>query len=205
MKKLLVLALSLLAVNAFAQADATADGIGWYFDEATAASNCIATVPNPGTRTYAYLLATNISEDTGISGWEAKVYVSDSYVPVDDYYFTVAGTGYVNPLVEPEFGPGYAVALPYAPIIRLLRLAIYSTGAPYKLGVGPIAPERCSFDPPSPGYTAGDDPGKTIPLVPSSNVVIPDTDGYWVAGVGGDFCPVAIENDSWGAVKNLYQ
>ena len=102
MKKLLVLLTVLaLAAPAMAGIDPGANGIGVYFDlEANA--NCAA--PTAMGMLNMYLLATNINETSGISGWETHVYFNPA--PPAGVTYTFAGTGAVNPLTAPDFQVG---------------------------------------------------------------------------------------------------
>jgi len=69
MKKMIIaLAVVALATSAFAQIDPDANGIGFYFDD-SAMENCATTVA-PFSPINGYLIATNIDQTSGISGFE---------------------------------------------------------------------------------------------------------------------------------------
>ena len=205
MKKLLVLlAVLALAAPAMAVVDPGTNGIGVYFDlEANA--NCAA--PTAMGMLNMYLIATNISETSGISGWETHVYFNPA--PPAGVSYTFAGTGAVNPLTAPDFQVGMGGGpLPYSPAVLLLTMSTYYfPGVAFQIGLGPIITAPTSFPATNrPGYAAGNDPGRLINLVPSSNVPIPGSNsGYYVAGVNSGDCPVPNEETSWGDVKALYQ
>ena len=152
MKGLIVLALALAATGAFAQTDPDPDGIGFYFDEG-GVSICLATAPAYSV-INTYLLATRITESSGISGWEAEVAV----IPTPVVAPTYTTNGGINVLTAPIFQVGLGAALPYAPAIKLLTVGVLNFGTPFALAVGPCTPS--SFDGICPGYAAGDDPGR---------------------------------------------
>ena len=205
MKKLLVLLTVLaLAVPAMAGIDPGTNGIGVYFDlEANA--NCAA--PTAMGMLNMYLLATNINETSGISGWETHVYFNPA--PPAGVTYTFAGTGAVNPLTAPDFQVGMGGGpLPYSPAVLLLTMSTYYfPGVAFQIGLGPITTAPTSFPVThSPGFAAGRDPGILIPLKCSSNVPWGTTPyAFTVAGVNSGNCPVPAEDTSWGSVKALYQ
>jgi len=203
MKKLLVLlAVLALAAPAAAVVDPGTNGIGVYFD-LDANTNC---APSPATGMLnMYLIATNINETSGISGWETHVYFNPA--PPAGVSYTYAGTGAVNPLTAPDFQVGMGGGpLPYSSAVLLLTMSTYYFGMGFQIGLGPIISAPSSFAPPSPGYAAGNDPARLIGLAPSSNVPIPASNlGFYVAGVNAGDCPVPNEETSWGGVKTLYQ
>lgn len=203
MKKLLVLlAVLALAAPAMAGIDPGTNGIGVYFDLG-ANVNCGA--PAPYALLPMYLIATNINETSGISGWETHVYFEPT--PGAGVTYAYAGVGAVNPLTAPDFQVGMGGGpLPYSPAVLLLTMSTFYLGGPLMIGVGPIISAPPSFSPPSPGYAAGNAPDRLIKLTPSSNVPIPGSNfGYWVAGANAGNCPVPNEETSWGGVKALYQ
>jgi hypothetical protein len=200
MKKLVTLALLLVAASAFAApTDPAVDGIGIYFDT-NGTSNC--STASAYTNVTAYVLATNISESSGVSGWEAEITTNPATFPAG-INFTILGGG-LNVLTAPNFQVGLANALPYAPAISLLSISTFYLGGPIQFGIGPCTPTSFPARP-GPGFAKGSDPGVLKPLTPAaSDAVAGKPYFYWVAGVNTT-CPVATENDSWGSVKNLYQ
>jgi len=198
MKKLVtLLGLALLAVALPASAQ-DSNGIGFYFDEA-GATNYLASAP-PYTMVNAYLLATHITQPGGLSGWEAEVAVIPAPVVAASYLLTNNG---LNVLTAPSFQVGMANALPYTPAMKLLTVQVLNFGTPFSLAVGPCTPS--SFGGLRPGYADGVNPGLLIGLTPSSNVPVPGRPNFFVVASFMTTPPVAIENDSWGSVKNLYQ
>jgi len=205
MKKLLVLALVLVAANAFAQSDPGLNGIGFYFDEG-GVSNYLPTQA-PYTMINCYLLATRITESSGLLGWEAEVAVIPAPGLAPTY---TMNAGMSNLLSAPIFLVGMANPLPFAPAMKLLTVSVLNFGTPFSLAVGPCNPS--SFGrypyadvPIGPGYAAGNDLGKLIRLTPSSNVPVPGRAYFYTTAAFMQTAPVAIENDSWGSVKSLYQ
>lgn len=197
MKKLLVLALVLVAANAFAQTDPDPNGIGFYFDEG-GVSNYLATAP-AYTVVNAYLLATRVTESSGISGWEAEVMVS----PAPAVAPTYTTNGGINVLTAPIFQVGLGAALPFAPAIKLLTVGVLNFGTPFTLAIGPCTPS--SFQGMYPGYAAGNDPGKLVGLTPSCDVPVAGRTNFFTCASFMTTAPVATENGSWTSVKNLYQ
>ncbi len=113
-----VLACLLPSGSATAQMDPCPDGIGLYFDMA-AMGNHITTAA-PFTQFAAYLCATNITADSGISGWECTV---ETVGPVTAASWAV-GHGGTNFLTAPNFavGIGTVAPAPYTPSIVLATL-----------------------------------------------------------------------------------
>lgn len=207
MKKLLVLlAVLALAAPAAAGLDPGTNGIGVYFD-VEGNSNCAS--PAPYAPLNMYLLATNINEPSGVSGWEAHVYFNPT--PGAGVTYSYMGTGALNVLTAPDFQVGIGGgALPYAPAINLLTMNTFYLGGQLLIGVGEIITKATSFPVThKPGFAAGNDPSRLVGLTPSSNVPWPGAApflAYVVAGVNaGINCPVPNAESSWGNVKALYQ
>ena len=184
-----------LTGSTMAQIDPDQDQIGVYFDTG-ATIFCIeypVGAPQP-----AYLCITNPSyiggDDEAVSGWECSVEVTEG-VFVLAWILT---EGAVNVASPPHFIVGLATPLPWSPIIVLMEMqvGIFAPGA-VEFTLHPAEPS--SFDPPSPGYAAGDDPGHLIPL------------GYSVGGefvcavINGECTPVGIEESTWGGIKAIYK
>ncbi len=198
MKKLLaLLAVALLASNAMAQLDPDPDGIGMYFDmggmvveHATAA---------PFESVTAYLLLTNGSESSGVSGWEAVVDVVGA--PVAPAWTLAAGLD-VDPSDNGfQVGIGVApAALPAAPAVVLASwTGFVMAPTDYVYFTVSNVPGSQSF-PDSPGYAAGDDAGNLIPMQVSSGYPY----GAPCAMINGTGV-VANEDMSWSQVKDLFQ
>ncbi|MHB8079971.1 MAG: hypothetical protein ACYDIE_12035 [Candidatus Krumholzibacteriia bacterium] len=199
MKKLLVLALVLVAANAFAQTDPDPNGIGFYWDEG-GVSNYLASAA-PYSSLNIYLLATRLTESSGLSGWEAEVAITPapSFPPT----YTVNNAG-LNVLTAPNFQVGMANALPYAPAMKLLTITLLNFGTPFSFAVGPCTPT--SFpNTNSPGYAAGNDPGVLVPLTASCDVPLAGRPYFYTVATFMQTPPVATEPGSWSSVKNLYQ
>jgi hypothetical protein len=204
MKKLLVLlAVLALAAPAMAGIDPGPNGIGVYFD---LGANINCAQPAPYALLNMYLIATNITESSGISGWETHVYFNP--VPGAGVTYTYAGVGAVNPLTAPDFQVGMGGGpLPYSPAVLMLTMSTFYLGGPLSIGLGPITTAPTSFPlTRSPGYAAGNDPSKLVALKCSSNwpwLSVPNA--FLVAGANAGDCPVPTEDTSWGGVKALYQ
>jgi hypothetical protein len=200
MKKLLVLALMLVAANAFAVVDPDPNGIGIYFDQ-TADNNCLLSAPQYSTVT-AYLCVTNLTTN-GISGWEASIRTNPATLPAG---LTVTlFHGALNVLAPPLYNVGIPAVGGVAgnPVV-LASFSTFYLGGPIEYAVGPCTPS--SFGGLSAGFAAGDDPGLLTPLTPSCDLPFPGFDNtFLVASVAGASCPVATETNSWGNVKALYE
>ncbi len=164
------------------------NAIGVYFD---LGANVNCGNPAPYAMLNMYLIATGITEASGMSGWEAHVYFNP--VPAAGVTYTYAGVGAVNPLTAPDFQVGLGGGpLPCSPTMLLLTMSTFYLGGPLQIGVGPITTAPPSFSPPSPGYAAGHDPAQLVALQSSSTFSpIPGVEGaYWVAGIYNDYdCP----------------
>lgn len=213
MKKLLILVAALaIAAPAFAvPVDPKVDGIGVYFDTG-ATINCSAAAPY--TAVTAYLLGTNLSRG-GLSGWEATLCVNPTFfgagITMD------IGAGALNVLTAPDFQVGLSPSRS-GNVVTLLSISTFYLGGPILFGVGPCIPS--SFGGTNPGYADPVDPAILVPMTPSSNVpwTLPiylgsntnlpangPANSFAVAGVNATPCPVAAEQSTFGAVKDLYK
>jgi hypothetical protein len=197
MKKIIALtALASMVISGqpLAQIDPDSDGFGMYFD-LDATDNC---VPWPAGPVYVYLILTNASEPTGISGWECHVTYT---VPAG--CFEVGWTlpaGSLNVSTAPDFVVGLAAPVPNAPTIQLATLCILVFCVPsIYFYVGPA-------DTPSiPGfaaYAAGENSDRLIPMYPSSG-----NSNWPVAGMNIDceFPPFSTEDETFGGIKAMYR
>jgi hypothetical protein len=200
MKWLLIMiaTLTLPAAGALAGPDPAPNGLGIYFDQA-ANTNCSDASPSAPVR--AYLIATNVTAPSGLSGWECRILI-DNYG--GDATYTVLGQ-YLNVLTPPMFSVGLTAAIPRSTCIPLARISISLGGSFALLGLAPSKPS--SFGGLSPGYAVGDNPGRLIAFTPSGNVpwfAVPN--GFVVAGINaGPDCPVEGEQASWSKVKTLFR
>jgi hypothetical protein len=197
MKKLLVLALVLMASGAFAQ-----NGLGLYFD--IAGTNRTNLAPTPGTTISTYLVAKNITASDGLSAWETEIVFSSNVIMDDVTYAFSNPTACLNALTPPIFAVAMSPVFPQAPSIYLMRVRFLmpDEGGIVNLGVGPATPS--SFGGTNPGYVNG---GMTtlIPFTPVSNVPVPGrTNCFYVLTCGAP-SPVSDTNDSWSGVKSLYR
>lgn len=193
MKKLLVLALVLMASGAFAQS-----GLGIYYD--TAGTNRTNLNPSPGATISTYLVAKNIVAG-GIGTWEAEIVFSPNVV-FDDMIFTPI-TGSTNVLDAPMFAVGLWPVLATVPSINLMRIRFVMPDpvSPVFLGVGPATPSGFGT---SPGYGNAASTALNV-FTPVSNVPVPGRPNYYYVLSCGEASPVADSNDSWSGVKSLYR
>ncbi len=200
MKKLLAIALMLMATSAFAQTDTDVNGIGLYFDQ-NATINCNMTQA-PGTFPALYLIATNLNTN-GISGWECALRIS----PEPMMTTVTLNFSALNVLAYPLFNvgiPAIGGAGVGDPTIVLATVMVFYGGGAMNFGIGPCIP--ASLDGTGPVFAAGDNPGNLQFLHQSSNVPWVGWDyTYCVATINGTLCPVGNEEGSWGSVKALYQ
>ena len=158
----------------------------------------------------AYIMAINVSEPSGISGWECSL-VTDPGTFLLGPVYTIANGG-VNALTAPNFDVALVPAVPRAPIIQLATWRIFYLGGVIKLGLGPAQPGHFSSNP-GPGYAAGDDPSRRTRLHLECAInLAPQPDTYYVA-IWGEGCPVigdewpcvvSADQSSWGGIKQLY-
>jgi len=204
MKKLVVIALMLVAANAFAAPiDPATNGVGVYFDM-LATQQCAS--PAPYAMTNAYLLATRVGSH-GLGGWEMGLSTVPATLPAG-LTVTLANNA-LNVLAHPNYNVGIPIAggvLPNADgVILLATLSTFYLGGPIEFYIGACDP---ASRPGGPVFAQGDDPGVLNYLVPASNLNagLLTTPGPWrVAAINGSTCPVATTNDSWTNVKALYQ
>ena len=198
MKKLLaLLAITVVASGAMAQVDPDPDGIGVYFDTAGTVfeMNTVA----PFESVTAYLLITNPTDPSGVSGWEAVVdvigaAVAPSWTLAAGLDVDMSANGFqvgigVNPLALPA-GPAVVLATWTGFVMAPTDMVQFV--------VGPV-PGSVSFAD-SPGYASGDDAGALFPLQVSSGYPY----GAPCAMINGTGV-VANEDMNWSQVKNLFQ
>lgn len=195
MKKLLVLALVLMASSAFA-----ANGLGIYYD--TAGTNRTNLAPTPNVFINTYLVAKDISRLDGMSAWECEIVNSGLEFPEDMTYTFSNPTAALNALAPPLFAVGMAPIIPTAPSIYLMRIRFFYEGGIVKLGVGPATPSSFGT---SAGYANG--PATILtPFFPVSNLdPVPGRPNYFYVLTLGAASPVGDTNDSWSGVKSLYR
>ena len=190
-----------IASVAFAQIDPDPDGIGLYFDmEATEV--CMATAA-PFESITAYLLATNITEESGISGWEMEVLIDGPLVAAA---WELIGIQPLNVFTAPVFAVGlgeHGLANPIVNnVVHLATLTAFVMAPTDQVSFGIKNHDSSSWNPPAPGYAAGDDAGNLVAFQVSSGYPF----GAAVAVVNMD-CENVVANDdvSFGSVKALYR
>ncbi len=182
--------------SALAQVDPDPDGIGMYFDlEAT--QYCL---DFSGGQVFVYLLMTNCSQSSGISGWEAHVTYT---VPAGDFETGwVLPTGSLNVSSAPDFVVGLGTPHPYESAILLATygILVFNTST-MDFYVGPC---NTPSIPGVPVFAAGDNPGLLLPMQQSSGS--PDLPVAQINPDGG--CPGQVtgsEQDTFGGVKSMYR
>jgi hypothetical protein len=179
---------------AAAQIDQMPDGVGIYFDPG-ATINC-TTTSAPFAPVAGYLIATNITTDAGISGWEASVQIVGNLVAPA---WVVAGGG-TNFLTAPNFavGVGTVAPLPYSPAIVLATVNAFVM-APADMITFFVRPIPTPSIPGHPVYAAGNNEFDLRPLGQSTGGA-----DFPVAAINGD-CPVPNESSTWGELKALFR
>jgi hypothetical protein len=195
MKKLVALAaLASLVIGgqALAQIDQGLDGLGMYFD--TGANDyCMDYMGGP---VSVYLILTNASEPTGISGWECHVTYA---VPAGNFETGwVLPTGSLNVSTAPDFVVGLAAPMPFAPTILLATYGVLAFVPDAMMFY--VGPADTPSIPGTPVYAAGDNPGSLIPMSPvSGSADLP------VAQLNGGCGVIGTEDATFGSVKAMYR
>ncbi len=193
----------LLAVPAVqAQGTFPVDGIGIYFDQEGIA-NC-SYAPSY-TLVTAYLVVTQLTEASGLSGWQLR-FATNPDPPPAGISFSLMQPG-VSILPPPTFEVLLSAAVPQAPTITLLSMTLFHMGIPIDFAVGPTDPSLFPTDP-GPCYAVGDDPSTWRRLSVWEGAPLTGQPGMWiVAGLGqsSTLCsPDPVEPLTWGALKRLY-
>jgi len=200
-KAILTLMMLAIATVAFAQIDPDENGIGLYFDE-FGYEVCMTTAA-PFTPITAYLLATNITEESGISGFECEV-TTDGLLTAPAW--ALNGVQPLNVFAAPLFAVGLGENELATPIINnvvlLATLTAYVLAPTDQVAFGVKNLDASSFNPPAPGYAAGNNAGLLVPLQVSSGFPYSNA----VAQINIDPCGVVANDDvSFGSVKALYR
>jgi hypothetical protein len=205
MKKLLVLALILVAGNAFAQTSNMPNGIGIYFD-VTGTSNTLMSAPLY-TQVTAYVVATRVDQASSIAAVEFAL--AYSVAPVGLGY-TYPSSAFANVLSPPDFQVGIAPPLPVALAMVLTNISFLNMGVPLLIAMGPCNPTSFPLTQ-TPGAIDGADFSHKFPLfgvaysMPAVAPYFFYLAGFMTPGPEVGSGPSATENDSWGSVKSLYQ
>ncbi len=191
------IAVAVIAAPVAAQWEPTPNGIGVYFDLDGAVSSHHTSAPFE--QVTAYMLALNITDPSGISGWECSVVMQGA--PVAPTWVVTAGLN-VADMAAGLFSVGIGVApaaLPAAPEIHLATWTGFVTAQTdvVSFHVGAY-PGSASFDG-TPGYASGADAGVLIPFEPT-----PGCFGDGSAWINQD-CPLAGETETWGDLKALFR
>lgn len=158
------------------------DGIGIYCDtNPTHGSN--RCYPSLYATVNLYVVATNISEESGVSGWEGRVYFDPA--PRTAVTYALQGPGALNVLPPPEFQVGMSQpGLPYSSAMHLMTISFLYFGGCMNVGLGPITSVESSL-PDVPVYATGDDPERLVPFQVASTVapILGAPGAYWVATI----------------------
>jgi hypothetical protein len=184
-------ALSLVPSSSFAQSDPQPDGLGIYFD--LDATMVHATTTQPLQMVTAYLLATNVSATSGISGYELHMGIYGALALGYQSSCDCCLFGFPHIACGCLLGP-----LPWGPAIRLGTLTFFVLD-PTTVTTFYLGPHVVPSIPGYPAYAVGDDPLDIRPFyVSSGSYDLP------VATVNGE-PPVPANPPTWGAVKALYR
>ncbi|MFN2370781.1 MAG: hypothetical protein ABR506_06450 [Candidatus Krumholzibacteriia bacterium] len=181
---------------ALAQMDPDDDGIGIYFDPC-ACVNCVPMEPGPQ---QGYIVITHpTSQQAGVGGWEAKIWVEGPGVITNVAFegnainFASRADEYIVGIQIPLYNPFMYPAV----IVATIDFLLTDDATPLQWYIDAVyfhsAPEE------QPAYLDGDDYNIIIPLQqPTGGPTIP------VATINGD-CAVPTTEASWGGVKSLYR
>lgn len=204
--KVLIALLALLASGAAIGQNSGPNLIGIYFDP-DGYSNC--TSPTPYTSVTAYLLAVDVSEQSGLAGWELSLVTDPATLPFE-LHVTIENGG-TNALTAPDYEVYLPSVMPRAHAIRLATLKTFIQHEGVSFGVGPAHPGHFLANP-GPGYAAGEDSTRWTRLhIWCALYYAPMPNSYFVASASGcpvewdEWCITPNEADSWGAVKALYR
>jgi hypothetical protein len=154
---LLLLAASMVQADPI---DPYADGIGIYFD--SGATQFCKTWS--GGMVSAYLVLTNITEPSGVSGFECKL---GYQVPAGSYLLNATlPPNAINADSAPGYLVGLATPLPWSPAVVVLTLNMLETQG--NAWVFKVLPNDTPSLPGIPAYAAGGNPSVLIPLRQSS-------------------------------------
>ena len=150
---ILIVALCLPVTGALA--NSVPDGIGVYHDTG-ATTTRIDYIP-PDVPFTAYLVATNISCQSGILGWEMQIKPSNPSVYITDV--TINGTG-LNVTTPPTYEVGLVTPLPFASTMLLATITGLATGQGGII-LDPVHNDSY-YGVDYPLYAAGDDPNTLV-------------------------------------------
>lgn len=192
-----VVLIGLLVSSATAQIHPDADGLGLYFDLAGTAYEFQTMAPFQ--QVSVYLLATNVTDPAGISGWECAVNVSGVVAAPS---WTVSAGLNVADGAAGLFQVGIGLnelALPAAPTVLLATWTgfVMAPGDVVEFLVTPY-PGSVSF-PDSAGYASGSDAGHLIPFDINGGCF---GSGWTIINM---WCPLRAQELSWSEVKSLYR
>ncbi len=194
---LCVVLICLLAVSSSAQIHPDPDGLGLYFDPGGTAYETQTSVPFQ--QVTAYLLATNITDPMGISGWECAVITTGSVAAPS---WTVSGGLNVTDGSAGLFQVGiglFELALPSAPTVLLATWTGFIM-APFDIVEFLVTPFPGSVSfPDSAGYASGSDAGHLIPFDINGGCF---GSGWTIINM---WCPLGAEQQSWSEIKTIYR
>lgn len=198
MKSLLALLLAMaLVVPALAQTDPDPDGMGLYFD--AAGTEVCASTAAPFASVTLYLLITNPSADTGVSGWEG--YISYTGSLVAPAWTLTAGLDVDSSANGFQVGIGTGtLALPYSSAVTLATFTAFVMAPTDQVAFFIDGVPGSTTFPNSPGYAGGADAGDLRACQVSSGTGA----GAAVAMING--CDVVANEDmTFSNVKALFR
>jgi hypothetical protein len=193
-----LLATLLLAVPALAQLDPDDDGIGVYFDPSGAGSNCVPM--EPGLHRSFLVITHPTSQQAGVGGWEAKIWLEGSALITrisyegNSFNFANRADEYIVGIATPLYNPWMYPAV----VVAIFDFFVLEDTAPVYWYIDGVyfhsLPEKV------PAYLDGDDYNIIIELQqPTGGPTIP------VASINSDDCAVETEPVSWGGMKALFK
>lgn len=201
------LACALLAAAQTAAAEPVADGIGIYCAPDGFESCCFSATPY-FVRSF-YVVASNLSEPSGIACWEAKILYDPAAWPAG-ITWSVRGEGAV---FAPEDAPVFRVCIPAGiartPAMTLLTISTFYLGGVLELGLGPTDPSMVGGAGPAYAPVGAPTSWKAFQVLLgrwlSSWPWPGEPGGFGAAMIGTLSCHVRdIDASSWGAIKSLY-
>jgi hypothetical protein len=195
LSKMIFACLILLTGNLAFAVPSDPDGIGFYAD-VEGSAQVIDVLP--GEEFEVYLLATNISADGGIAGWEMSLWASDNLTVLDwDIPYP-----HINIGIFPDFAVG--IPAPFLlpdPVIPLMAVSLkIQDNSPGQLLIkNASTPPGGSLNNYLPAYCNGADFGDLRSLYPSSGDI-----NRPVLRVNGTSA-VPSGKYTWGEVKNMFR
>jgi hypothetical protein len=193
----------LMAGSVFGQCSEDPNEICIFFSaDCNACNNCLSFV---GGQASAYVVLMNCTQSAGVSGYEFCLCNEDGSPfapPVGSSIFVSGYTyppGAINAATPPCFAVGLAAPLAWSPCITMLtvNMLIFSPDT-WCFGAEPNVPASI---PDHMAFADGINPGLLLPMYPCTET------SCFMACINAAQCPppVAVEDATWGGVKNMYR